>query len=185
VLNTIQVPAGGFKTILADPPWRFRTWSETNQKKSASRYYALMTTEEIQALPVGEVAAPNCTLFLWVIQPMLQQALDVLTGWGFTYKTVAFVWSKPGIGLGYWTRSSTEQCWLATRGHPKRRATATGVRQLIEAPTREHSRKPDEQYPRIEELVEGPYLELFARTSYPGWTAWGDESGKWEVQADL
>jgi N6-adenosine-specific RNA methylase IME4 len=74
---------------------------------------------------------------------------------------------------GYWTRANPEACWLATRGAPKR--LHADVRQLIVAPIMEHSRKPDEAYERIERLVEGPYLELYARRPRPGWTSWGNE----------
>ena len=81
--------------------------------------------------------------------------------------------------MGMWTRSNSEVCLLATRGKPRR--LAADVRQVIQAPTREHSRKPDEIYGRIERLVEGPYLEMFARQAWPGWDAWGNEVGKFEA----
>lgn len=184
-MSEIALPEGKFAAILADPPWRFRTWSETNQRKSASRHYPLMTLDEIKALPMGECAAADCALFLWVIQPMLPQAMAVLEAWGFEFKTVAFVWDKGRIGLGYWTRAETEQCWLATRGNPKRRPEATCVRQKIVARPREHSRKPDETHARIERLVAGPYLELFGRQQRPGWTVWGNETDKFAPELTL
>ena len=84
------------------------------------------------------------------------------------------------MGLGYWTRANTEACLLATRGHPKR--LRADIRQLIVAPRREHSRKPEAIYERIERLVAGPRLELFARQSRPGWTAWGNESTKFDME---
>jgi N6-adenosine-specific RNA methylase IME4 len=178
-----------YGAILCDPPWRFRTWSETNQRKAASRYYALMTFDELLALPVKEYAAEDCALFLWAINPMLPQAFQAIERWGFTYKTVAFTWAKKTptgrawhMGLGYWNRQNTEQCLLATIGKPKR--IARDVRQLLVAPRREHSRKPDEVYRRIERLVPGPYLEMFARQHWDGWDAFGDEIGKFgQVQA--
>jgi N6-adenosine-specific RNA methylase IME4 len=77
------------------------------------------------------------------------------------------------MGQGYWTRANPEDCWLATRGHPKR--LHADVRQFITAPVAEHSRKPDEIYERIERLVDGPYLELYARRDRPGWMTWGNE----------
>jgi len=114
--------------------------------------------------------------------------MEVIRAWGFTYKTIGFCWAKlnksaPGLlhgerdfftGLGFWTRANPELCLLATLGHPRRRGR--NVRKLIVAPRREHSRKPDETYERIEALCEGPYLELFARARRPGWDAWGDQS---------
>ena len=181
------LPPGPFGCILADPAWRFRTWSETNQAKSASRHYDLMEIEEMAAIPVSDVAARDCVLLMWVINPMLPHALRLIDAWGFKQKTVAFTWAKRTprdtawhIGLGYWTRQNTEQCLLATRGKPKRLPSATNVPQLLVAPRREHSRKPDEQYERIERLVGGPYLELFARQSRPGWSSWGNETDKFD-----
>jgi len=135
---------------------------------------------DIKALPVGDWAAADCALFLWITDPSLPQALEVIEAWGFVYKTVAFTWAKTTkdgagfpIGCGYWTRANPEQCLLATRGRPQRLSRA--VPQLIVAPRREHSRKPDEVYERIEVLVPGPYLELFARAPREGWHSWGFE----------
>jgi N6-adenosine-specific RNA methylase IME4 len=140
-----------------------------------------MTLDTIKALPVAEWAATDCALFLWVTDPSLPQALEVIHAWGFAYKTVAFTWiktTKDGmgfpIGCGYWTRANPEQCLLATKGHPQR--FSRSIRQLIIAPRREHSRKPDDVYERIEALVAGPYVELFARSQRPGWESWGIES---------
>jgi N6-adenosine-specific RNA methylase IME4 len=118
----------------------------------------------------------------------LPQALDVMAAWGFTYKTVGFYWAKLNksagglvfterdffTGLGFWTRANPEPCLLGTRGKPRRRSA--GVAKLVMAPRREHSRKPDLVHERIETLVEGPYLEMFARSSRPGWDAWGDQA---------
>ncbi len=106
--------------------------------------------------------------------------------WGFEYKTAAFTWAKTTskdnwhFGCGYWTRANAELCLLGTRGTPKRLSRA--VRQLLISPVREHSRKPDETHERIERLVAGPYLELFARQSRPGWTTWGNEADKFDEQ---
>ena len=146
-----------------------------------------MSAKEIAALPVAELAAPDCVLFLWTCWPMLADAWLCLKRWGFEYKTCAFAWTKADnrqpdffqdelpvqVGLGYWTRANSEPCLLATRGKPKR--LNADVRQAIIAPRREHSRKPDGIHERIERLVGGPYLELFARQSRPGWTTWGNE----------
>jgi N6-adenosine-specific RNA methylase IME4 len=140
-----------------------------------------MSLDEICALPVEAAAAPDCALFLWITDPMLPAAFKVIDAWGFTFKTVAFTWAKTNaksagfsVGLGYWTRANPEQCLLATRGSPRRRAK--DVRQLIVAPRQEHSRKPDEIRSRIERLVAGPYLEMFARQRAAGWDAFGDQA---------
>ena len=159
-----------------------------------------MTLQDIKAVPVADVAALDCALFLWAVDPMIPQALEVGKAWGFTYKTPAFYWIKTRrrgstrhllhdepdhklfpMGTGYWTRANPEICLLFTRGRPKRIGTA--VRKLLIAPRREHSRKPDETYERIKSLVAGPYLELFARQSRRGWSAWGNEIGAFDVGA--
>lgn len=177
-----------YRAILADPPWRFRTWSETNQGRAASNHYELLTLDQIMALPVQDMAADDCILFCWAVNPMIPQALKTIEAWGFTYKTVAFTWAKRTVtdkawhmGLGYWNRQNTETCFLATRGKPKR--ISKSVRQLIVTPRREHSRKPDEIYSRIEALVDGPYLEMFARQQWPGWDVMGNETDKFQVAA--
>lgn len=215
------LPPGSFACILADPPWRFSTYSAKGRGRCPDgipatdarryyrngqrhnrpeRHYPTMTLEEIKALPVASVAAKDCVLLLWAVDPMIPQAIALGQHWGFTYKTVGFVWAKERrvtssrgdafdhpdekrfpMGTGYWTRANPEQCLLFTRGSPKRVSAA--VRKLLIAPRREHSRKPDEQYERIEALVSGPYLELFARTTRPGWESWGNETDKFAEAA--
>lgn len=176
-----------YGAILADPPWRFAVRSPKGEGRSASQHYSTMTLADIMALPVADYAAKDCTLFMWAIDPMLPQALDVIRAWGFTFKTVGFYWTKTNkdgssfTGMGYWTRANPEQCLLATRGNPKR--INKDVRRLITAPRRQHSRKPDCIYDRIERLVPGPYLEMFARQRRDGWDAWGNETHKFNVEA--
>jgi N6-adenosine-specific RNA methylase IME4 len=178
----VDWPTKKYGAILADPPWTYYTWTAKGGHKSASAHYKTMPTEAICALPVYDLAADDCVLFLWATYPNLPDAFRVIEAWGFRYKTVAFTWIKmnkdgsPFLGLGYWTRANAEICLLATRGNPKRKAK--DVPQVILAARREHSRKPDEQYNRIMRLVEGPYIELFARQQWPGWDAWGLEVGK-------
>lgn len=182
------LPRGHFKAIYADPPWPFATWSHKGQGRSGEAHYATMSHADMQALPVAGLAADDAVLLMWVVQTQLPQALDLITAWGFNVKSIAFVWAKGAglplfpedqraqMGMGKWTRAESEQCWLATRGSPKR--IHADVRQCILEPRREHSRKPDCVYGRIERLVEGPYLELFARTQRPGWTVWGNQTDK-------
>ena len=201
--------AGYYAAILADPPWRFKTWNNqpgitrnygemnrTHGDASASLHYRTMPIEEIRALPVGELAAPDCVLFLWMSWPQMPDALSVIEAWGFEYKTCGFNWTKAharqlemfqdemmGLqGMGYWTRANTEPCLLATRGNPKR--INADVRQAIIEPRREHSRKPDCVHARIERLVAGPYVELFARAQRAGWDAWGNELDKFAQAAE-
>jgi len=140
-----------------------------------------MRLEDICALPVKELAAKDCALFLWVTLPTLQEAFSVIEAWGFTYKTVAFVWVKqnrktPSLfwGLGHWTRANVELCLLATQGSPKRKSAA--VHQVVVSPVEEHSKKPDAVRERIISLLgEQPRVELFARQTTPGWDVWGNE----------
>jgi N6-adenosine-specific RNA methylase IME4 len=177
-----------YKVIYADPPWKFATYSRKGKGRSPEAYYDCMSLADIEALPVAEWAAKDCALFLWTTDPMLEKAFAVIRAWGFTYKTVGFYWVKLNkfatqpvfgasdffTGLGFWTRANPELCLLATRGSPRR--LRADVSKLIVSPRREHSRKPDEVYDRIEALCEGPYLEMFARSERPGWSPWGLEA---------
>lgn len=170
-----------YSVILADPPWAFRAWSNKGMGRSAEQHYSTMRLENIKALPVADLAAEDCVLFLWATFPMLKEALEVIDVWGFTYKTVAFTWVKenrksPGLfwGLGYWTRANAEVCLLATRGSPKRQSAA--VHQVILSPIEQHSKKPDAVRERIVALMgDVPRAELFARQETPGWDVWGNE----------
>jgi N6-adenosine-specific RNA methylase IME4 len=189
-----DLPKNHFGAILIDSPWPFATWSARGRDRSADNHYDLMTLEDIAALDVGQYAREDCALFPWVTWPSLPEALMVIEAWGFKYKTCAFCWTKadasqidmlrddltPAMGLGYWTRSNSEVCLLATRGKPNR--LHADVRQAIIEPAREHSRKP-RIHQRIERLVAGPYLEMFARQRQPGWTVWGNESEKFRAVA--
>jgi N6-adenosine-specific RNA methylase IME4 len=181
-LNALIAEGMKFGAIYGDPPWSFEVYSGKGKQRSAERHYDTMTLDAIKALPIAALAADDCALFMWAVLPDLPGALAVLEAWGFIYKTVAFTWVKQNksgeglfSGMGYWTRSNSEICILATRGAPKR--LATDVHQIIMAPVGEHSRKPGEARSRIEQLVGGPYLELFARgKARPGWDTWGNEA---------
>lgn len=172
-----------YGVILADPPWRFRTWGEHNQKKSASRHYPLMTTESLCALPVHQLAARDCALVLWAVQAMIPQALLTLEAWGFTFKTMG-AWAKRSradggwaFGTGYILRSTAEFYIIGTRGKP--RTAARDVRNLIVAPAREHSRKPDQMHDNLDRMFPlSARCELFARTLREGWESWGYETDK-------
>lgn len=167
--------------IYADPPWNYRVYSKKGLGRSAESHYPTMSIEDICALPVGEIAADNCALFMWITFPCLYEGVDVLTAWGFTYKTIAFVWVKQNKksdslfwGMGYWTRANVELCILATKGKPKR--VSAGVHQVIMSHIEEHSKKPMEARKRIELLMgDVPRIELFAREKSAGWDVWGNE----------
>ena len=145
-----------------------------------------MSIDELCALPVETLAEKDCLLFLWATFPQLPEALRLIQAWGFTFKTVAFVWLKLNkksptwfYGLGYWARGNAEICLLAKRGKPKRRSA--GVHQFIISPVEEHSKKPDVTRDKIIELAgDLTRVELFARQKTPGWDVWGNE-----VDSDL
>lgn len=174
-----ELPRNYFGAVLVDPPWRFETWSTNGRGRCADKHYTTPESSWLFQLPVADLAAADCVLFLWSTWPHLQLALALIDAWGFEYKTCAFCWLKPQIGCGYWCRAQSEPCLLGVRGRPKR--LHADVRQGIIAPRRQHSRKPDEIHQRIERLVAGPYCELFARQSRPGWTTWGAERTKFDT----
>lgn len=140
-----------------------------------------MSIEDLCALPVADLAAPDSALFLWATFPQLPEALRLIEAWGFTYKSVAFVWLKKNkkadswfYGLGFWTRGNAEICLLATKGHPKRQAA--NIHQFIISPIEAHSKKPDAARVKIISLMgDLPRVELFARQTPPGWAVWGNE----------
>jgi N6-adenosine-specific RNA methylase IME4 len=179
----VDLPAGPFGTLLADPPWRFlnRTGKVAPEHRRLSRYDT-MTTKEIAALPVAEITAPQSHLYLWVPNALLADGLTVMEEWGFTYKA-NLVWHKvrqdggsDGRGVGFYFRNVTELVLFGVRG--RLRTAAPGRRQvnLIATRKREHSRKPDELYGVVESCSPGPYLELFARYPRAGWSVWGNEA---------
>ena len=179
-----------YKVIYADPPWRFKNFSEKGEGRNAISHYDCLTLADLKKLNIQRYADKDCALFMWVTDPMLDQGIELMQDWGFKFKTVAFYWAKTNTkvdldklsskkdfftGLGYWTRANCEQCIMGTIGNPKR--ISKDVKRLIIDKRREHSRKPEQTYDRIEKLVEGPYLELFARKTRRNWDSWGDQVG--------
>lgn len=200
MLTIPQVKAlGGYGVILADLAWRYRN---VGGRGACEQHYtadpdtgrSTMSDEEICAMPVGDISAEDCALFMWGTWPKDREKYLVGDAWGFEYKTLAFVWQKyfsnscrPFYGNGRWTRANTEPVWLFTRGKPKRVDAA--VDQLIEtiececdrvlqaAHSGEHSEKPEEVHHRIKRLMgdKVPAIELCARVRRPGWDAWGND----------
>lgn len=184
----MTITGGPYGAILCDPPWKFRTYDR--KKSVASRTvadpYPTMTLDEmfVMASDIRDIAARDCALFMWAVDAHLEHALALGQEWSFTYKTIAFIWDKGRMGMGYWTRKEAEVCLLFTRGHPQR--LHKDVRQIIRAPRREHSRKPAATHDLVERLVPGPYMELFARESgRPGWDTWGNEPDKFSTEPTL
>lgn len=180
---------GGFPVICADPPWRFASNSEEKPGRNAMRHYACMSLTSLARLPVDEVVADNAVLFLWVPGPFLAIGahLPIMRAWGFKATSMGFTWAKTTssgawhFGSGFTTRKNEEFVVLGKRGKSVRRDG--GVSSLIVAPVREHSRKPDEFYAKVERYAAGPYLELFGRQSRENWTVWGLESSKFDGAA--
>ena len=169
-----------YDIILADPPWKY-TSKSVSPNREVINHYPVMPTTDICKLPIMDIANDKCALFLWATWPLLEDALQVINSWGFIYKTIAWVWiksNKSGLGffwgMGGYTRSNTEPCLLA---FTKKISVADhGIQSIIYSPVREHSRKPDEQYRKIESLYPNySYLELFAREKHNGWDTWGNE----------
>lgn len=184
-----EIPMFAYGGIIADSPWAFQSWSEKGEEKAPQGHYKCMPTDEIAAMPVGHLADRDCLLFMWATFPMIKDALYVMERWGFRYVTGG-AWSKrtvnglPAFGTGHVYRSSTELFFIGANGNPE--YASKSIRNYIEAATRGHSVKPDEQYEHVEALAPGVrYLELFSRKTRPGWDCWGDEAGKFDpVLAD-
>ncbi len=173
-----------FATILADPPWRFenRTGKMAPEHRRLARYET-MTLDDICGLPVEGVAADTAHLYMWTPNALLPEALQVMSAWGFSYKT-NLIWHKvrkdggsDGRGVGFYFRNVTEILLFGVRGK-NARTLAPGRRQvnMMETRKREHSRKPDEQYELIEACSPGAYLELFARGDRAKWEGWGHQA---------
>lgn len=165
-----------FKTILADPPWDINQRGK-NSNRSAEHHYELMPLDRIKAMPIADLCKENAHLYLWIPNGLLQEGLDVIKAWGFTFRSPIY-WIKPRLGLGNYIRNASETLLFATRGKAPVKFHAQP--NWLFAPQQEHSHKPEEQFAIIERLSDGPYLELFARRKRLGWDSWGNE-----VSSDL
>jgi N6-adenosine-specific RNA methylase IME4/ParB-like chromosome segregation protein Spo0J len=165
-LEPPPLPTGPFRVIVADPPWRYdvRAADVTHR---ANVPYPEMATVDICAMPVRELAAPDCCLWLWTTNAHMRDSFDVLEAWGFTPKTI-LTWAKQRIGAGHWLRGQTEHCHLAIRGNPI--VDLTNQSTLLVADAGEHSAKPE-----TFSLCPGSKVELFARRAREGWIAHGSD----------
>lgn len=171
-----------FDFVMADPPWSFDNFSAKGEAKNAKAQYSCMDLAAIKALPVGQLAARDCVLWLWATNPMLPEAIETLRAWGFTFKTAGH-WSKKtangkqAFGTGYILRCAGEPFLIGTMGNP---TCARNVRSVIEGPIREHSRKPDEAYAAAEAMMPNAMnrADIFSRQTRPGWVSWGNETEK-------
>ena len=196
--------AGQYKMVVADPPWHFRArtalqMTSWTSRRDAEKHYPVMGVDDIAALPVRDIVAPDAHLLLWITGPLLIEGkhIPIMKAWGFKPSSVAFTWVKLKrsidvrqlrltatqesdlhVGLGLTTRKNAEFCLLGRRGNAKR--LSKSIREIILSPVREHSRKPEEFYRRAQQYACGPYLEMFSREHRPGWDAWGLETGKFD-----
>ncbi|GAB4071730.1 hypothetical protein KHC28_00305 [Ancylobacter sonchi] len=187
---------GGYRVICIDAPHKFVAGT-----KRRPQHYKRMTDDEIAALPIRALADPaGCWLFFWTTGPKLPKAFGILKSYRFRYSGMGFVWLKTHmrfgrageplfyprncfhVGQGYTTRKNAEFCLLARIGKPKR--LSASVFEVILSARREHSRKPEEFYERVQTFAPGPYVEIFARQRRSGWDCWGNETDRFgEVAA--
>jgi N6-adenosine-specific RNA methylase IME4 len=173
----LALPDRRFGVVLADPGWRWEPYCrETGMDRAADNHYPTSSLEEIKATDVASIAADDCVLLLWSTVPMMPQALEVMTAWGFEYKT-NFVWVKDRAGTGYWNRNQHELLLVGTRGNIPAPAPGEQRESVIHAPVGAHSEKPALFYELIESYFPNlPKMELFARGRRDGWDAWGLEA---------
>lgn len=174
-----------YALIMIDSPWEFINYSDKGLGKSAQQYYDCMSINDIAALPVRDLAADHCLIWMWCTTPMLNQQIRILEdAWGFAYVTEG-IWykrtvnDKPAFGHGYVLRNAHEPFLIGKIGSP--RVYAKDIRSVFEAPLREHSRKPDEAYALARRMVPyGRAADVFSRTTRTGWEAFGNETGKFD-----
>ena len=183
-----------YQIIYADPPWAYSNGLRTSKKDENGKYlfykpnttvgkkYETQSVEWIKSIAINNISDENAILFLWTTDSHLESALEVIRAWGFTYKTIGFIWNKKEKSgkqvcyMGIWTMKGSEICLLATKGKIHSEIKSHKVRQLVEAQRREHSQKPDIIKDKIVELMgDLPRIELFARQKTKGWDVWGNE----------
>lgn len=210
-----DIPLFRYKVIVADIPTEYRTYSDLGKDRSPEKHYDTMPLEDIEDIPVADIAAPDSILFFWTtgclsatprakmldrIDPRMKWAFDVesvhlsvMNKWGFESRALAFVWIKTNKnfvgdaitdsdwfgGLGHYTSQNVELCYIGVRGRPGEPIQSMQP-QVVTAPVREHSRKPDQVMERIARMYSGPRIELFSREEKPGFDAFGDQVGKFE-----
>lgn len=180
-----------YNIIYADPAWSYRDYTSRevaeknlnkNSKKSVVMKYDVMKTQDLCSLPIKNISAENCILFMWVTMPKLNECFKLMDSWGFKYSTCGFTWIKKNKkntnsnfwGMGRWTRSNAELCLIGIKGKPQR--VSKSIHSVIETPIEEHSKKPSIVRDKIIELCgDLPRIELFARQYADGWDCWGNE----------
>lgn len=162
-----------YELVVIDPPWKYRDKKTGgNHKSGSAQQYDVMTMEQIAALPVYQITAKHGVCMMWCTKPLLDVGIDVLRGWGFTYKT-AVVWDKQSYGMGHWMRGSWEIVLVGVKGTVKPWYIQSV--DIVTEKARRHSMKPDEFMAAIEQRCKGKKIELFARQQRDGWDCWGNE----------
>lgn len=204
-------PKGQYGVIYLDPPWRYKMYSDKGHAKGAEAQYPTMTYDEMAAMrdDILFATAPHAVMFMWTTWAAdpdkgidhMQQAFDLMRHYGFQRKTGGD-WAKitahgkQSFGTGYIFRSASEPFIVGTIGNPRIKNHSTRNKLFtgdvpdnlhdlgihITSLAREHSRKPDEVPLMLEQLFDGPYLELFSRTPRDNWTVWGNETTKFSQQ---
>jgi N6-adenosine-specific RNA methylase IME4 len=188
------LPDREYRCIAADPAWNFKSNSEANPGRNPRRHYDCMSLADIATLPVERHAAREAVLFMWIIGPLLAVGahIPIMRAWGFEPTAMGFVWIKlnqnasPHFitvrdlfnGPGFTTRKNAEFVVIGKRGRSPR--VDAGVHEVMISPRREHSRKPEEFYRRVERYCDGPRLELFGRQQRPGWIVRGNQANKFK-----
>ena len=177
-----DIPMFSQSVIHIDPPWAYEMRTPKGYEKSPQAHYDCMTLDQLKELPVGHLAMPDSVMVMWGVFSMMPQAIELLAHYGYRYCTGG-PWAKQSstgkkwaFGTGYVYRNAAEFWIVGKMGNPVERSKS--VRNLIVAPVREHSRKPDQIYSDIEELWEGPYCDLFGRQQREGWTVWGNQADR-------
>lgn len=186
----IPFPDKKYKIIYADPPWEYGNFSNIADNRNRlikghkfkTTPYKAMKLEDIKSLPIQDLSDKNSVLIMWLTFPTIPEGLEVINAWGFKYTTILFTWVKRNrfnnqyfTGLGNYTRANAEICAVAKKGFGCKIKSHT-VRQVIDTPMTEHSKKPNIARDRIIELFgDLPRIELFARTKVHGWDVWGND----------
>ena len=172
-----------YNIIYADPPWEYKQKQMNFQhydegkkySNDVTEHYPTMSLKELIELPIHNITAEDCLLYMWATSPNLDIAIELGKSWGFEFKTVAFVWDKQRTNYGFYTLSQCELCLVFKKGKiPKRLVTNT--RQFLSEKLGRHSEKPKEIRDRIDNMYNYlPRIELFARQYVDGWDCWGNE----------
>jgi N6-adenosine-specific RNA methylase IME4 len=174
-------PSAPYRVVVADPPWSFND-KLPGKSRGAEKNYAVLSIEELRAFPLPDIA-DDAYLFMWRVASQVEEAYSVVRAWGFepgfepktelVWRKLTSTGDKPHFGMGRTLRAAHETCVVATRGRPKPKSHS--IRSVFEAPVGRHSQKPEAFFDLVEQLTDGPYVELFARRFRPGWTCLGNE----------